>query len=292
MKKILSGIAVIACSIALVGCGNNSSKSQTSSSSSVTKKSSSVKPDPNASERTWTYKNNVFDAGNETYKFTKWEVRDSADQGKKVLVLYCDVTNNSTKEMDPSNVYMVVHAHQKNSTSDLELDPGMVALDENGDDPLQQYEDGLNNKLLPGKTVKAVMIFTLDNTNPVRVTFENPDFKVIGSKTYKVSKKISKADQARLNKSKATASSSTAQSTKAASQNNATQQSNTSNTSSTSQTYSFTTTGGEKVYVAHPSQGGTIYQTGNDTGSFEGDPDVIAQTQQMQESIAKANGWE
>ena len=56
--------------------------------------------------------------------------------------------------------------------------------------------------------------------------------------------------------------------------------------------YGFTTADGEKVYVAHPSQGGTIYQTGNDTGSFEGDPDVIAQTQQMQESIAKANGWE
>lgn len=223
MKKSIAFL-IVACGIALTGCSTNTNKTESSSSSSSSSisSSSSVKPDPNASERTWTYKNNVFDAGNETYKFTKWDVMDSVDEGKKVLVLYCDVTNNSTKEMDPSNVYMVVHAYQKNATSDVQLDPGMVKPDENGNDPLQQYEDGLHNNLLPGKTVKAVMLFTINNDKPVRLEFENPNFETIGTKTYKVSKKISKADKKKLNQS--SSSSSSSQSQTAAQQNDGSQQ--------------------------------------------------------------------
>lgn len=230
MKKSIAFL-IAACGIALAGCSTNTNKTESSSSSSSSSvsRSSSVKPDPNASERTWTYKNNIFDAGNETYRFTKWDVMDSVDEGKKVLVLYCDVTNNSTKEMDPSNVYMVVHAYQKNATSDVQLDPGMVKPDENGNDPLQQYEDGLHNNLLPGKTVKAVMLFTINNDKPVRLEFENPNFETIGTKTYKVSKKLSKADRKKLNQSNSSSSSTTqtntvSQTKTAAQQNDGSQQ--------------------------------------------------------------------
>lgn len=287
MRKSIAFL-IMACGIALAGCSTNTdkAKSSSSSSSSSVSKSSSVKPDPNASERTWTYKNNVFDAGNETYRFTKWDVMDSADQGKKILVLYCDVTNNSTKEMDPSNVYMVVGAYQKNETSDVQLTPGMAALDENGNNPLQQYEDGLYNKLLPGKTVKAVMTFTINNDKPVRLEFENPNFETIGTKTYKVSKKLSKAERKKLNQSSSSSSSTT--------QTNAVSQTKTvtQNNGGSSTTQASSSSSSDQTYTAQPSQGGTIYQTGNDTGSFAGDPDVIADTQQIQESIAKANGWE
>ena len=183
MKKIVTiGITVLA-GLTLTACGNNKSNSASSKSSS-TETASSVKPSDQASNRTWTYKNNVFDAGIETYRFTKSEVRDSSEDGKKVLVLYCDVTNNSKKEQAPSNVYMVVHAYQKTDTSNVQLDPGMVALDENGNNPLKEQDDNLNNQLLPGKTVHAVMVYTLKNNNPVKVTFENPDFNTIGTKTY------------------------------------------------------------------------------------------------------------
>lgn len=161
---------------------NNKKKVATSKN----KKSSLVKPDPNASKRTWTYKDNVFDAGIETYKFTKSEVRDSAADGKKVLVLYCDVTNNSKKEQDPSNIYMVVHAHQKTDTADKQLDPGTNALDENANDPLQKYSDALHDNLLPGKTTHAVIMFELVNDKDVVVEFENANFKTIGKKTYSV----------------------------------------------------------------------------------------------------------
>jgi hypothetical protein len=147
-------------------------------------KATSKNTDP--SKRKWTYKNNIFDAGIETYKFTKTEIRDSATVGKKVLVMYCDITNNSKKEQDPSNIYMVVHAYQKTSTADKNLSVGMIAYDDNGNDPLQKYNDGLQDKLLAGKTTHAAIMFTLVNDNDVTVTFQNPEFKTIGKKVISV----------------------------------------------------------------------------------------------------------
>ncbi|GAC46181.1 hypothetical protein PLO_1653 [Pediococcus acidilactici NGRI 0510Q] len=148
------------------------------------KKPHQKKTDP--SKRKWTYKNNIFDAGIETYKFTKTEIRDSATEGKKVLVMYCDITNNSKKEQDPSNIYMVVHAYQKTGTADKNLSVGMNAYDDNGNDPLQKYNDGLQDKLLAGKTTHAAIMFTLVNDNDVTVTFQNPEFKTIGKKVISV----------------------------------------------------------------------------------------------------------
>lgn len=174
------GLATSACS------SSNSSNNSSKTSSSKVNKPKKVAPSDKAKDRTWTYKNKVFDAGIETYKFTKSEVRNSATSGKKILVLYCDVTNNSTKEQDPSNVYMVVHAYQKTDTSNVQLDTGMVALDNDGNNPLQTYEDNLNNKILPGKTVKACLAFELKNDNPVTVKFDNSNFDNIGQEVYDV----------------------------------------------------------------------------------------------------------
>lgn len=281
-KNIILSAAV--CSMLLAGCGANTSRTKTSSSvskvsTSKVVRSSSVKPDPNASERKWTYKNNVFDAGNEAYKFTGWDVMNSVNEGKKVLVLYCDVTNNSTEEMDPSNVYMVVHAYQKNETSDVKLLPGMVERNENGDNPLQQYEDGLDNNLLPGKTVKAAILFEFNNDNPVRVEFDNSEFETIGIKNYKVSKKLSKADREKLKRSNA---SQPAAQSNTDSQTKSTVQSDDSDDvqAPASDDQVSEANDDDQIDTAQPSQGGTIYQTNNDGDGFKGDPDAIADTQQ------------
>ena len=279
-KNIILSAAV--CSMLLAGCGANTSHTKTSSSvskasTSKVVKPSSVKPDPNASERTWTCKNNVFDAGNETYKFTGWDVMNSANEGKKVLVLYCDVTNNSTEEMDPSNVYMVVDAYQKNEASNMRLSSGMVECDENGNNPLQQYEDALYNKLLPGKTVKAAIWFEFNNDSPVRVEFKNSELETIGIKNYKVSKKLSKADREKLKR--ANASQPAAQSNEAA-QTKSTVQSGNSDQAPVSDDQVSDLNDTDQVDTARPSQGGTIYQTDNDGDGFKGDPDAIADTQQ------------
>lgn len=68
---------------------------------------------------------------------------------------------------------------------------------------------------------------------------------------------------------------------------NASVQQSTTNTSNASQINN-----NEQVYTAHPSQGGTIYQTNGNTGSFQGDPDTIAATQiKMQQAAERiANG--
>ena len=279
-KNIILSAAV--CSMLLAGCGANTSHTKTSSSvskvsTSKVVKSSSVKPDPKASERKWTYKNNVFDAGDETYKFTGWDVMNSANEGKKVLVLYCDVTNNSTEEMDPSNVYLVVDAYQKNEASNMRLSSGMVECDENGNNPLQQYEDALYNKLLPGKTVKAAIWFEFNNGSPVRVEFKNSELETIGIKNYKVSKKLSKADREKLKR--ANASQPAAQSNEAAQTKSAVQSGNSDQAPvSDDQVSDLNDT--DQVDTAQPSQGGTIYQTDNDGDGFKGDPDAIADTQQ------------
>lgn len=282
-KNIILSAAV--CSMLLAGCRVNTSHTKTSSNvskvstSKVVKSSSSVKPDPNASERKWTYKNNVFDAGNETYKFTGWDVMNSFNGDKKVLVLYCDVTNNSTKEMIPSNVYMVVDAFQKNEASNMRLNSGMVECDENGNDPLQQYEDAMSNKLLPGKTVKGVMLFELNNDNPVRVEFSNSESEIIGIKNYKVSKKLSKADREKLNGSNA--SQPAAQSNTDSQTKSTVQSDDGSDTQpQVSDDQASESNGDDQIDTAQPSQGGTIYQTNNDDEGFKGDPNAIADTQQ------------
>ena len=74
-KKYILSATLLACTgLALTACSNsNNSNSASSSKSSSSKvnKPKKVVPSDKAKDRTWTYKNKVFDAGIETYKFTK-----------------------------------------------------------------------------------------------------------------------------------------------------------------------------------------------------------------------------
>lgn len=198
----LSGLTILLASTLVACSGGNDTSSKSSEKpkdvstktvkKSTKKKKSSEKESatkiPTDDSHEWFFKNDVFYAGMETYKLTKSEIRDGIEDGSKVLVIYTEITNNSDKEQDPSNVYMVVHAKQKTDTSNVDLNPGMVALDENGNNPLQEYEDNINNALLPGKTVTGIIVFDIgqNNTNPINVEFSNSDFETIGTKTYDV----------------------------------------------------------------------------------------------------------
>lgn len=195
---------MLVATLSLAACGSSSSSSKDSSKTenatkvdsskeSSKKASSSSKSGddqaiPTTADKDWFYnsKKNVFYAGNETMTLTKSEVRDGIEDGTKVLVIYNTIKNNSSKEQDPSNFYMVIHAKQKTDTSNVTLDVGMIATDEQGNSPLQTQEDNLNNSLLPGKTVETVLEYTLKNTNPVTVEFANADFTTIGTKEYAV----------------------------------------------------------------------------------------------------------
>lgn len=142
-----------------------------------------VKPDPNAENRTWTYKNNVFDAGNETYYFTKTKV--IKENGDKYLILYCDVTNNSTKEMEPHYISMVLNANQKTSSTDETLETATIGTKENG---LAKREHNLYTKVLPGKSVHACLQYKLVNNSPVTLSFQDAYGNTIGTKVVKIKK--------------------------------------------------------------------------------------------------------
>lgn len=196
MKKVLSIAMVGLCAVTLAACGSKSTEKKTASSSSshvekavnktTTKKT--AKPDtiPTDADHKWFFRDDVFYAGNETMTLGKSEVLDGSEDGTKVLVLHTTILNNSKKEQDPSNFYMVVHAKQKTDTSNVDLTPGTLSIDDNGNSPFQAEQDNLNNALLPGKKVDATLMFTLKNTNPVTVEFSNADFTTIGTKTYDV----------------------------------------------------------------------------------------------------------
>lgn len=83
MKKSLTLGVVLISSIILAACGNKNSNVATNHSSSSSKMEKATSKNTDPSKRKWTYKNNIFDAGIETYKFTKTEIRDSATVGKK-----------------------------------------------------------------------------------------------------------------------------------------------------------------------------------------------------------------
>lgn len=203
MKKLFTFGVMLVAALSLAACGNSSGSKDSSttekatkvdktSASKVSSKSSSKKTAnqaiPTTADKDWFFnaEKNVFYAGNETMTLTKSEVRDGAETGSKLLVIYNTIRNNSDEEQDPSNFYMVIHAKQKTDTSNVTLDPGVMGVDDQGNDPLQAQEDNLNNSLLPGKTVETVIMFKLENTNPVTVEFSNADFEKIGTKTYDV----------------------------------------------------------------------------------------------------------
>ncbi|MFD1410592.1 DUF5067 domain-containing protein [Lapidilactobacillus gannanensis] len=210
MKKSIILAIMLGLSLTLAACGNSSDDSAKKSSEPKVEKASKVdskkeseksskakaesskkaaassKGIPTTDDKDWFFQDPVFYAGMETMTLTKSEVRDGAEDNTKVLVIYNTIHNNSAKEQDPSNFYMVIHAKQKTDTSNVDLDPGVLGLDANGNDPLQTQEDNLNNSLLPGKTVETVMMFKLVNSTPVTVEFSNEDFTTIGTKTYSV----------------------------------------------------------------------------------------------------------
>lgn len=132
----------------------------------------------------------TFKTNKATIKITNVKVMPSAEEGKKVVVFECDITNNSKKEVDLVNdvsMYEFIHAYQKTSTSSKNLEPGMVGLDENADSLEKDRDDVMtNDSVLPGKTVQGDFVFTLVNDKPVKLKFDNKNYETFATKSYKV----------------------------------------------------------------------------------------------------------
>lgn len=99
-KKVITIGATILVGLSLAACGNSSDSSASSSEKAANKTTSKVKDStsvPKDANHDWFFKNNIFYAGNETMTLTKSEVRDGAESGTKVLVIYNTILNNSKK---------------------------------------------------------------------------------------------------------------------------------------------------------------------------------------------------
>lgn len=179
-KKIMLVGAAALLAVGATACSDSSSK-DTSKKPETAKKAKDVN-----SNKKWSYSDHTFKTSKLTYKITKAEVQPGLEDGKNNLVLYVDVTNNSKKEHEPVDVYAYVHATQKTSTSKVELDPGVAHVDDQGNNQLEQETENMNNKLLPGKSVKGVILFELKNNTPVTVRYEDYLFNKVGSEVYNV----------------------------------------------------------------------------------------------------------
>lgn len=188
MKKLITLGAAGLVALTLAGCGSET-KTNTNSNEKAEK---TVKGTTDSTSDN-TFKDNTFTMAKEkvSYKITNVKTFPSAgDQNKKTIVLECDITNNGNEPADlavKANPYTYVHASQKTNNAEKELQPGTIAIDDNGNNPEQAREDTMNSsKVLPHKTVQGMIAFDTVDDSSVTVTFENQIFKNIGSKTYKI----------------------------------------------------------------------------------------------------------
>lgn len=179
MKKLLvvGGIALL--SVGLAACGNDSSadaeKDGNKSVESVKNTSESSKV---------TFKNDVVTQENGSkIKFTGSELM--ADfEGKPMLVILFDYTNNGKKGQDLQFAYLDSIGAKQNlgdTTEDLE----MGIPDANF--KYQDRADKLNAEVNPGSTVQGAYYYEVkDKTKPVILEIHDSLMNKVGEKEYKV----------------------------------------------------------------------------------------------------------
>ncbi|AMW99290.1 DUF5067 domain-containing protein [Rummeliibacillus stabekisii] len=188
MKKILTSIILLSALI-VAGCGNN-----TGSETKEQNKSAAEKTTVDAPKPTSTFKNGVLETNNYTLKITKSEIIKSPMENKPGLFITYELTNNTDDtNVVPNDTLLNLVPSQENDTSKVELEGNYYFLDAFGDeDDTETYnkmvdlDNASANELLPGKTVKFVEAYGLDNdTHPVVFTGVDADtLSEIG--TYKV----------------------------------------------------------------------------------------------------------
>lgn len=196
MRKVVTVGVTLLVALLLSACGNSSSSSKKSSSSSAkTEKlidKTGTKDEKNeqlkkAKSEGFYLSGDTYHTNNLTYKITDKELRNSNDAGKNVLVLKMDITNTTTKKVDLQSddaLYTYIHAYQKTKNTEKKLDPGIIKSNADGSSPEQAREDASTSKLLPHKTVKGIMVFSLINSSQVKVTFSDKNYNEIFSKNY------------------------------------------------------------------------------------------------------------
>lgn len=181
----VAAIAIVAIVMFVILGNTNSKPAETAASdkNASAKSSTAVsaptrKPSPNAGDNPWTFKNDVFDAGNLTYVLKGSEIVDGPESSKIMIIRMDATNNNSEKEMVPGTVAMVMEAHQ----NDTSLNFGFPTL--TGD--LKEEVAAFNQPLASGKTAPVAVAYKLSNEDDVKLIFQDSDFSKLGEKVYPV----------------------------------------------------------------------------------------------------------
>ncbi|WP_263850263.1 DUF5067 domain-containing protein [Lacticaseibacillus rhamnosus] len=116
MKKLILVTVATLSIFFLAGCSSSSSASKNNSSAAKTstaEKAEKAENKTSTPKSGWSFKNDTWVTANMTFKFTKAEVQDAYEQGKKNLVLFVDVTNTSKKEQMPMAGMVSMNVKQK-----------------------------------------------------------------------------------------------------------------------------------------------------------------------------------
>lgn len=181
MKKIISLSLLLLTTISLSACGNNDASNKSDKGSQ--KVENKVKKTGK-----WSFDGTTYTTAKGKYKITAVKKMPSSEDGKNVIAFEFDYTNTSKKEHDlltDDSFYEFVHATQKTDTSNKNLNPGSIGLDDNANSLEQAREDVMNSdSVLPGKTVQGVAAFSLVNDNPVKLKFDDASYTTIATKEY------------------------------------------------------------------------------------------------------------
>ncbi|ADX70272.1 DUF5067 domain-containing protein [Lactobacillus helveticus] len=123
-------------------------------------------------------------SGSLTFHIKKKQVRKSSLKGKKILVLWVDVTNHGKKTVKSDMLmnYSGVNAYQKVHGKWQELTTGAT-----NSSSLIKGLGKMEHNLKPHKTIKnGVIMFTLENRSKVKVEFQKGYNQITARRYFKV----------------------------------------------------------------------------------------------------------
>lgn len=188
MKKIMLGIATLLLAFGMAACGENGKV--TKSETKVSKKQS-VQKDNNTS-----FKRGILKTKKFTLKILKSELIKSKMEDHKGLFVTYEIRNTSKEKIVPNDTLLNFKVTQNSDTSEIELESNYYFYDAFApEEDTKTYNSMLDkgklgdNSLLPGKTTKFYVAYSLDNDKkPIIFTALDPiNYKEIGQ--YKVNLK-------------------------------------------------------------------------------------------------------
>ena len=299
--------------IGLAACSNTQ---QSANTSSIKSNSSALTKNKQVKKVTSSFKDNIIKTKDMQIKLTSMQLvkPGNTTNNKNLLRVTFEITNFSNKDLKPIMTNKFLNAYQIISNQDVKLNIGATLLRD------QQITASQNNTIKKNNTAKGVITFNLQNiVDPVKLVALDDNNHQIGSETIQMGqlKQITDNNLIQQNQQPTSSTSSTPvvvpntndapvqmtnkqqitnnTKTTQASNNKLLQTQPVSNSDTTQQ---YTEQGHYpmwkkgNVYYAQLPDGTVMSETftdGKDPGTYEGDPEVQKETDEMQDAWLKAH---